>query len=67
MILFGVVVGSVIICLFLSIMSSFYTCYAVPIDQENPNPAVLTFCAVLLINILVPYVLGVVTGLWYIS
>lgn len=61
------IVLSLIVAITINILTSCYVCYSVAIDTEKPLSTVTTVTGVILINALVPFTLGCLTGLWYVS
>lgn len=58
---------SVIIAVTINVLTSCYVCYNVAVDDQPHTTTIATVTAVVLINALVPYMLGCITGLWYIT
>ena len=61
------IIVSLIIAIVVSVLSSCLVCYNVAIDSENPRSTLTTVSGVMVINALVPFILGCMTTMWYLS
>lgn len=61
------IVSSLILTIIVNIATSCYVCYNVALESDEPKSTLMTVGSLVVINALFPYVLGCVTGLWYIG
>ena len=65
--LYFMIAACLIVTMIFNIVSSCYVCYNVAVDSEAPKSTLTTVAGIVVLNALVPYVLGCATGLWYIG
>lgn len=66
MLIFMVLV-SLTIAILINVLTSCFVCYNVVIDTNQPFSTITTVVGVILVNAMVPFILGCITGLWYIG
>ena len=66
MMLTFVIVVCLVLAVLLNVLTSCYVCYNVAVDTESPKSTLISVTGIVIINALFPYLLGCLTGLWYI-
>ena len=61
------IVASLTITVIVNVVTSCYVCYNVAVDTEEPKSTLVTVAGIVLLNAMVPFFFGCMTGLWYIS
>ena len=58
---------SLIIAVAVSVLSSCYVCYNVAVDTDDAGSSLTAVSGIILLNALVPFTLGCLTTMWYLS
>jgi len=61
------IIVSLLIAVAVSVLSSCYVCYNVAIDTDEPKSTLTAVSGIVLLNALVPFALGCLTTMWYLS
>ena len=59
------IAASLIIAIVVSVLSSVYVCYNVAVDPEAATETLTTVTGIVLLNAIVPFLLGCLTSMWY--
>ena len=63
---FLIMILALSITVLINLLTSCYVCYNVTIDPNTPGKTLTTVFGIVILNALVPYFFGCMTGLWWI-
>ena len=61
------VLASLFIAVAVNVLSSCYVCYNVAIESDSPRETLTSVTGIILLNAIVPFSLGCLTYMWYVS
>ena len=61
------IIVSLLIAITVSVLSSCYVCYNVAVETDEPKSTLTAVSGIVLLNALVPFTLGCLTTMWYLT